>query len=89
MLKAHVTLKDIKRVVRFTKGETVQGLRYGILREFSDLLLDTVGPACVQIQEHDATVGDDVDLPVDLKLEEDIKVKVKLPTKQDETVYSR
>ena len=86
MLKAHVTLEEIKRVVPFPKGETVQGLRYLIIRDFSDLLLDVVPPACVQIQEYDETVSDDVDLPLNLNLEEDLKVKAKLPATQEEMV---
>ena len=89
MLKAHVNLKEIKRVISFPRGDTVQGLRYLIIRDYSDLLLDTVPPACVQIQQWDETVSDDIDLPIQLKLEEDVKVKVKLPATQEEMVICR
>lgn len=86
LLKAHVTLKEVKRVVLFPKGETVKGLRYLIIRDYSDLLNDRMPPACLRIQEHDDTFDDDFDIPIHLKLDEGVRVKAKLPATQQEVV---
>ena len=43
-------------------------------------------PACLRIQEHDNTFDDDFDIPINLKLDEGVRVKAKLPATQQEVV---
>lgn len=87
MLKAYTTFEGIHRVVSFEKGVEVLELRDLIIRAYSNVHLDRVPPACVKLLKFDESVHDYVHLPVDsTPLEEDIRVKAKLPSTQEEAV---
>ncbi len=86
MLKAHVNFKGIELDVSFEKGDNGMTLRHRVMGAYSGVRLDRAPPACVKIQKYDESVKDHVPLPLDLRLEEDIKVQVKLPSTLEEMV---
>lgn len=84
-LTAHVNFKGMERDVSFQKGDEVTKLRYLVMVAFSDVGLNKVPPACVKLLKYES-VEHHVPLQLDLNLEDDIQVQVKLPSTQEEMV---
>jgi len=83
VLKAKVDFKGIKRSVSFEKGDLVLKLRYLIMVAFSDVGLNKVPPASVELLKYHHGVQDYVSLPLDKKLEDNIQVKMRSSYKQN------
>lgn len=82
--KASVTLDGTKRDVLFEKGETVQKLRFRIMRTFSDKDLDKTPAVCLKVQEHDKTSGKDLELPTLMELHRNVILIVTRPRTVEE-----
>lgn len=83
VLKAKVDFKGIKRSVSFEKGDLVLKLRYLIMVAFSDVGLNKVPLASVELLKYHHGVQDYVSLPLDKKLEDNIQVKMRFSYKQN------
>lgn len=75
-LKAHVDFKGINRSVSFEKGDNVLKLLHLVVIAFSDVGLNKVPPASLELLKYDDSIQDYVCLPLDWKLEGDTAVKL-------------
>lgn len=75
-LKAQVDFKGIERSVSSEKGDNVLKLLHLIMVAFSDVGLNEVPPASLDLLMYDESIQDHVRLPLDWKPKGDIAVKL-------------
>jgi len=76
VLKAKAEFIGIERIVSFEKGDEVLKLLHLITVAFSDVGLNKVPPASVELLKYVEGIQDFVRLHPDLKLVDDLQVKV-------------
>lgn len=81
-----MTLDGTERDVLFEKGETVQKLRFRIMRTFSDKDLDKTPAVCLKVQEHDKTSGKDLELPTLMEVHRNVILIITRPRTVEEKV---